>query len=81
MAKDRLTRLKAWRTEQGKALELDPALLWPAASLERLSRDNGDLDEEFASPEVRRWQAREFGEPLRKFLADIPHQQRLKPSQ
>jgi ribonuclease D len=79
-AKDRLTRLKAWRTAQGKALELDPALLWPAASLERLSRDNGNLDEEFASPEVRRWQAREFGEPLRKFLADIPHQQRLEAS-
>jgi ribonuclease D len=76
-AKDRLTRLKVWRTELGKALELDPALLWPAASLERLSRDNGDLDEEFASPEVRRWQAREFGEPLRKFLSDIPRQQRL----
>jgi ribonuclease D len=79
-AKDRLTRLKAWRTEQGKALELDPALLWPAPSLERLSRDNGDLDEEFNAPEVRRWQAKEFGEPLRKFLADIPHQLSLEAS-
>ena len=77
-AKDRLTRLKAWRTEQGKALELDPAMLWPAASLERLSRDNGNLDEECTSPEVRRWQAREFGEPLRRFLADIPRQQALE---
>ena len=80
-AKDRLTRLKAWRTEHGKALELDPALLWPAASLERLSRDNSNLDEELKSPEVRRWQAREFGEPLRKLLADIPRQQRLEASQ
>jgi ribonuclease D len=79
-AKDRLTRLKAWRIEQGKALELDPALLWPAASLERLSRDHGDLDEEYDSPEVRNWQAREFGEPLRLLLADIPRQQRLESS-
>ena len=79
-AKDSLTRLKAWRIEQGKALELDPALLWPAASLERLSRDHGDLDEEYNSPEVREWQAREFGEPLRLLLADIPRQQRLESS-
>ena len=79
-AKDRLTRLKAWRIEQGKALELDPALLWPAASLERLSRDHGDLDEEYDSPEVRKWQAREFGEPLRLLLADIPRQQKLESS-
>ena len=79
-AKDRLTRLKAWRIEQGKALELDPALLWPAASLERLSRDHGDLDEEYNSPEVRNWQAREFGEPLRLLLADIPRQQRMESS-
>lgn len=79
-AKDRLTRLKAWRIEQGKALELDPALLWPAASLERLSRDHGDLDEEYNSPEVRKWQAREFGEPLRLLLADIPRQQKLESS-
>ena len=79
-AKDKLTRLKAWRIEQGKAFELDPALLWPAASLERLSRDHGDLDEEYNSPEVREWQAREFGEPLRLLLADIPRQQRLEAS-
>jgi ribonuclease D len=79
-AKDRLTRLKTWRIEQGKALELDPALLWPAASLERLSSDHGDLDEEYDSPEVRNWQAREFGEPLRLLLADIPRQQKLEAS-
>ena len=79
-AKDRLMRLKVWRTEQGKALELDPALLWPAVSLERLSRDNGNLDEEYNSPEVRHWQAREFGKPLQKFLADIPRQLQLDAS-
>jgi len=32
-----LRRLKKWRTERGAMLGLDPALLWPAASLERLA--------------------------------------------
>ncbi len=79
-AKDRIIRLKVWRTELGKALKLDPALLWPLASLERLSRDNGNLDKEYDSPEVRQWQTQEFGDSLRRLLASISRHPRLKTS-
>ncbi len=64
----RLARLKAWRQAQGKRLALDPALLWPARSLDRLARAPGTLDAELRAPEVRRWQAAEFGASLRELL-------------
>ena len=70
-SRGRLRRLKQWRTERGEALGLDPALLWPAPSLERwalrgeLNTGGGEnrqspVDE----PEVRAWQRREFGAEL-----------------
>jgi ribonuclease D len=62
--------LRSWRTEEGKRLSLDPALIWPAASLDRLARAPATLDQELESPEVRRWQAREFRGPLRAYLSD-----------
>ena len=66
-SKERLQRFKRWRAARGAALGLDPALLWPAPSLERralhgaLHIGGGEnrrppLDE----PEVRDWQRREF---------------------
>ena len=67
----RLRRLKEWRADLGKALQLDLGLLWPAASLERLAGDPGSLDAELVSPEVRVWQRREFGDSLRGFLASL----------
>ena len=67
-AKTRLALLKEWRAGMGKQLGLDPALLWPAASLERLSRGESGIDAELTSPEVRGWQAREFTNSLRSFL-------------
>ena len=54
----RLKRLKQWRTAEAARLSIDPALVWPARSLERLSRDPRVIAEEIDSPEVRRWQAR-----------------------
>lgn len=68
---DRLWRLKEWRTGLGQRLRLDPGLLWPASSLERLARCLDSLDAELASSEVRAWQRREFGESLRIFLAAL----------
>ncbi|MBI3953478.1 MAG: HRDC domain-containing protein [Chloroflexi bacterium] len=65
---ERLRRLKEWRAAQGRALELDPALLWPMASLERLARAPATLRAELAAPEVRRWQRERFGEQLREWL-------------
>ena len=67
-AKGRLVLLKEWRTGLGVRLGLDPALLWPAASLTRLAGRPGDLETELASPEVRAWQRREFEKELRVFL-------------
>ncbi len=66
-SKGRLQRFKQWRAARGAALGLDPALLWPASSLERwalhraLHTGGGEnwrppVDE----PEVRDWQRREF---------------------
>ena len=65
---DRLRALKKWRIEQGQRLGLDPALLWPASGLERLSRKPKDLDAELTAPEVRAWQRRELGASLRAFV-------------
>jgi len=67
----RLGRLKAWRTSQGAALCLDPSLLYPAASLERLAKAPETLEGELNSPEVRNWQREQFGASLRAFVKSI----------
>jgi len=59
-----LKGLKAWRIAEGKALGLDPSLLWPMISLERLARAPGTLDEEIGAPEVRQWQRRHVAAKL-----------------
>ena len=70
-AEARLKILKTWRKEQGLKLLLDPALLWPAVSLERLARRPGSLSSELVSPEVRSWQQREFEASLSGVLASL----------
>jgi ribonuclease D len=70
-AREYLRRLKEWRGNHGKRLGLDSALLWPAASLERLSVRPGSIEDETASPEVRAWQRRELAESLRGFLRTL----------
>lgn len=60
----KLSILKKWRMDQGKALNIDPGLVWPAISLERLSKNAGHYQKEFESQEVRRWQRDQFGESL-----------------
>ncbi len=67
----RLQALKKWRTGLGKQLGLDPSLLWPAVSLERLAGRPDSLRDELESAEVRAWQRQEFGESLRSFLATL----------
>lgn len=64
----RLRSLKGWRIRQGDSLDLDPALIWPAASLERLALHwNGSAAEylDGGAREVRDWQRREFSRDLR----------------
>ena len=66
--RERLRLLKGWRAGQADRLKLDGGLLWPAASLERLSRRPDGFEEELESDDVRRWQRGELGESLRKVL-------------
>lgn len=69
----RLRSLKDWRTGKGASLELDPALVWPAASLERLALGwNGSADDppDDGAQEVRNWQRREFSEDLLGVLSE-----------
>ncbi len=65
----RLRKLKTWRRNLGGKLELDPSLLWPRVSLERLARDLSTLPLELDSREVRDWQRSEFSVSLRKVVA------------
>ena len=71
LAAARHQKLKDWRTYKGAALDLDPALTWPATSLERLSRLPQSLEDEIAGPDVRAWQVREFGDDLRRLVASL----------
>lgn len=64
----RLSALKAWRSEIGKSLDLDPALIWPMAVLQRIARNPDALEDELHSEEVRDWQRAEFGDSIRDAL-------------
>ena len=52
----RLSRLKEWRTSLGSSLSLDPSLLWPLTSLERLAKAPDTLNVEITSDSIRNWQ-------------------------
>ena len=64
----RLSKLKQWRIAHGKRLALDPALLWPMRSLQRMARTPDKLESELRDPEVRQWQRKEFGKSLQNAL-------------
>ena len=68
---ERLRSAKSWRTRQGQRLGLDPALLWPTASLERLADRRSSVDEELEGPDVRAWQHRELGDSLMTLFTRI----------
>ena len=74
---ERLNRLKQWRRDKGAALGLDPALLWPAASLERLAQRPQLWDTELAetgAAEIRHWQRQQFAPELAAVLQDAARQ-------
>jgi len=52
----RLSRLKEWRISLGSSLSLDPSLLWPLTSLERLAKAPDTLSIELTSDNIRHWQ-------------------------
>jgi ribonuclease D len=68
-ANTRLKELKEWRKALGENIGVDPSLLWPTISLDRLSRDPSRFGEEVSEPQVRKWQCLEFGKKLEDKLA------------
>jgi ribonuclease D len=68
---NRLKQLKAWRTAQSVALALDPSLLWPAISLERLARAPATFAAETDSAAIRHWQRDQFSTSLSTFLHSL----------
>jgi ribonuclease D len=57
---ERLKRLKAWRASISTSLFLDPSLIWPTVSLERISIAPNTLDIELKSSDIRHWQRERF---------------------
>ena len=68
---ERLKRLKAWRASIGASLSLEPSLLWPTVSLERLAKGPNTLDIELKSGDVRRWQREHFASSLSALLESL----------
>lgn len=68
----RLSLLKIWRTSLGETLSLDPSLLWPKASLERLAKAPDTLEIELKSKDIRHWQREQFASSLQDFLKSLP---------
>lgn len=64
----RLNRFKDWRASLAAALCLDPSLLWPTPSLERLAREPDTFEVELNSATIRRWQYEQFAASLRTCL-------------
>lgn len=67
----RLTHLKAWRTSLGSSLSLDPSLLWPLASLERLAKAPDTLSVELTSGSIRSWQRNVVASSLQDCLSQF----------
>ena len=63
----RLTALKAWRAEKATALDIDPGVLCPNATLEAIAwrdpKSKTDLQE---MTELKPWFVREFGAEVAK---------------
>ncbi len=67
----RLGHLKAWRISLGTTLSLDPSLLWPTASLERLAKAPDMLDSELTSADIRHWQRERSAAALSAYLKSL----------
>ena len=61
---ERLQMLKEWRVNLGSQLSIDPALVWPMVSLERLAKAPRTLSAELLSSEVRLWQRKQIATSL-----------------
>jgi ribonuclease D len=68
---ERLKRLKVWRTSISASLSLDPSLIWPTVSLERISMAPNTLDIELKSGDIRHWQREHFASSLSVLLESL----------
>ena len=74
----RLRGLKNWREQHAARLEINPSLLWPTRSLERIAIDPpepGGPPPDAANPDVRHWQRRQFGPDLDALYAQTKWRQ------
>ncbi len=67
----RLSRLKEWRTSLGTSLSLDPSLVWPLTSLERLAKAPDTISVEITSDDIRHWQRDVIGPSLQACLESL----------
>jgi ribonuclease D len=67
----RLHQLKEWRISLGVSLSLDPSLLWPLTSLDRLARAPDTLTSEIASDKIRQWQREVVAPSLQSCLKSM----------
>ena len=67
----RLNHLKDWRTRLSSRLSLDPSLLWPLTSLERLARAPDTLSAELISDDTRNWQRDVVASSLQACLGSL----------
>ena len=73
-ARERLSALKRWRTEEAERLDLDPGVVWPATHLERVALEPGvpSADQNAGTPPaVRAWQWQALGEALARFRREV----------
>jgi ribonuclease D len=69
-AERHMTTLKKWRADQAKAIEMDPGVLCPNATLEAIACDVPTNAAEMATiTGVKGWFAREFGDEVAALIA------------
>ncbi len=63
----RLTALKVWRAEKATALDIDPGVLCPNATLEAIAWQDPESKADLQGmPELKGWFIREFGAEIAK---------------
>lgn len=70
-ARNRLRLLKRWRLGHAESLRIAPGIVWPAASLERLSLHPCEFDNEIQAATIRSWQRHQFADSLFSFIKHL----------
>ncbi len=76
-AEKRLQRLKEWRSHFAHALQMDPGVMLPNATMEAVAQANPrDLAELVGRGLLKRWQLQLFGEAILQILHAVPRNDR-----